>query len=125
MAFVAYRGVTDDVVLGLFWLCLFILRGVGQDLGHFLSHHHRSCCILAGCFLGRLGNFEASVEDSIVYIVLLLLLPLPVPLPSSFSLAGRVCGAEADLLVSYRSRSRQQEHYRIVTGVSLGRMGGL
>lgn len=30
MAFVAYRGVTDGVVLGSFWLCLFICEALDR-----------------------------------------------------------------------------------------------
>lgn len=35
MAFVAYRGVTDGVMLGLFWLCLFICEALDRIWGIF------------------------------------------------------------------------------------------
>lgn len=112
------------MVLGLFWLCLFICEALGQDLGHFLSNHHRSCCILAGCSLGRLGIFEASVRDSIVCIVLLPLLPLPCLFPSSFSLPGDICGEQADLLVGTEAAAgnRNTHCYRCLSWVDMWAM---
>lgn len=76
-------------MLGLFWLCLFICEALDKDLGHFLSNHHRSCCILAGCSHGSSWKLRGVRERlNCLHCTITFTTTLRASSSSSFSLAG-------------------------------------
>lgn len=107
---------TFQVYLILAWFVLALLpvhlRGVGQGMGLLSLQSSPQLLCLGSLSQGRLVSLEASVRISTGCMYYYLRRPTYI----SF-LACWGCGAEADLSRGTECRSKQHNHYCIVTGV--------